>query len=64
MVAKVAIAVGSLVFAAWVSWASLGVTNSTPREVHDRDFKELREDIKDQQTVMVDKLERIWEKIK
>jgi hypothetical protein len=64
MTAKILIAVGSLLFAGWVSWASLGITDSTPRDVHDRDFKELRQDIKEQQGVMVDKLERIWEKIK
>jgi len=64
MIPKIMIAIGSLLFVAWVSWASLSVTSSTPRDVHDRDFKELRQDIKGQQTIMVDKLEKIWEKIK
>jgi hypothetical protein len=40
------------------------VSEATPRVVHDADTKELRGDIKEQQAIMIDKLEKIWERIK
>jgi hypothetical protein len=43
---------------------SFKMTYATPREVHKEDVRELQNDIKEQQKVMIDKLEKIWEKIK
>jgi hypothetical protein len=48
----------------WGAWNTLATANATPREVHKEDVRELQNDIKEQQKVMIDKLEKIWEKIK
>ena len=64
---KYIIPIASVILAAglgWGAWATTSLSSMTPREVHDNDTRELRNDIKEQQEIMVDRLERIWEKIK
>ena len=48
----------------WGAWTTTKVSAATPRIVHDADVKELREDIKEQQTQIITSLEKIWERLK
>ena len=48
----------------WGAWTTVTVSAATPRIVHDADVKDLREDIKEQQTQIIQSLEKIWERIK
>lgn len=48
----------------WGAWNTLATANATPRPVHKEDVERLQNDIKEQQRIMIDKLEKIWEKIK
>jgi len=64
---KYLIPIASVLLAAglgWGAWATTSISSMTPREVHDADTKELRQDIQRQQEIMVDRLQDIWEKIK
>lgn len=49
---------------AWGAWATTSITSKTDREVHDQDIRELRTEQMKQNDKMIDRLEKIWEKIK
>ena len=48
----------------WGAWATVMATDATPRLIHDKDIKEIQEIIREQQTETIDRLEKIWERIK
>jgi hypothetical protein len=48
----------------WGAWNTLATANATPEKVHKADVDDLREDIEEQQAIMVDQLQKIWEKVK
>ena len=61
------IPIGCVILAAlisWGAWNTLATAGATPRKIHREDVKELQEDIQRQQEVMIDRLEKIWEKVK
>ena len=64
---KYLIPIASVILAAglaWGAWTTTSIFGMTPREAHDADTRELRQDIQEQQEIMVDRLEKIWQKIK
>jgi hypothetical protein len=48
----------------WGAWNTLATTNATPRKEHKADVDKLKDDIQEQQRIMIDRLEKIWEKVK